>query len=78
MIFGTCLVVIKEVKEFFPQNFKMKCLEEAYIKLVREGDGGLVHLSPATCLAHTLFFLVCFTHTQSHYMGEDLELLWLQ
>jgi len=56
MIFGTCLVVIKEVKEFFPQNFKMKCLEEAYIKLVREGDGGLVHLSPATCLAHTLFF----------------------
>jgi hypothetical protein len=46
LIFGTSLNAIKEVKEFLSKSFEMKDLGEAdvilNIKLVREGDGGVV------------------------------------
>jgi hypothetical protein len=46
LIFGTSLNASKEVKEFLSQSFEMKDLGEAdailNIKLVREGDGGVV------------------------------------
>ena len=58
LIFGTCLDVFKEVKEFLSQNFVMKYLGEADVilntKLVREGDGEV-------------------TFTQSHYMEKILS-----
>jgi len=45
LIFGTSLDVIKEVKDFLSNNFKMKDLGEAdvimNIKLLREGNGGV-------------------------------------
>ena len=48
LIFGTSLNVIKEVKDFLSQNFEMKDLGEAdvilNIKLVKEGDGGVILL----------------------------------
>jgi len=58
LIFGTSLVVIKEVKDFRSNNFEMKDLEEAYvilnIKLLREGNGGVILV-------------------QSHYMEKILS-----
>jgi hypothetical protein len=48
LIFGTSLDVIKGVKEFLSNNFKMKDLGEAdiilNIKLLREGNGGVTLL----------------------------------
>jgi hypothetical protein len=62
LIFGTRLNVIKKVKEFLYQNFKMKDLGEAdvilNIKLVREGGDGVTLL-------------------QSHYVEKVLNRLWL-
>jgi hypothetical protein len=48
LIFGTSLDVIKEVKDFLSNNFKMKDLREAdvilNIKLKREGNCGVTLL----------------------------------
>ena len=48
LIFGSSLKVIEEVKEFLSKNFEMKDLGEAdvifNIKLLREGNGGVILL----------------------------------
>jgi hypothetical protein len=48
LIFGSSLIVIKEVKKFLSNNFEMKVLGEAdvilNIKLLSEGDGGVTLL----------------------------------
>ena len=45
LIFGTCLKVIEEIKDFLSKNFDMKDLGVAdvilNIKLLREGNGGV-------------------------------------
>ena len=58
LIFGTCLKVIEEIKDFLSKNFDMKDLGVAdvilNIKLLREGNGGV-------------------TLVQSHYVEKVLN-----
>ena len=58
LIFGTCLKVIEEIKDFLSKNFDMKDLGVAdvilNIKKLREGNGGV-------------------TLVQSHYMEKVLS-----